>query len=61
MYKTIPQQDLDHLEPADRFLIECLKVPRVKPRLNSMIYRERFLENIADLEEVRSLASLVPS
>lgn len=51
MHKTTPPEELDFLEAADRFLIECLKIYRIKPRLRSMIYREHFLDRINDLEE----------
>lgn len=52
-YKSLPQRELDFLEPADRFLIECMKMYRIAPRIKAMIYRERFLENIGNLESVR--------
>lgn len=55
-YKSIPQKELDFLEQADRFLIECLNMYRVGPRIKSMIYRENFLENIGTLETVSDLA-----
>lgn len=51
VHKSTPQEDLDFLAPADRFLIELLKVYRLKPRLKSMIYREKFRETIVQLEE----------
>lgn len=50
-HKTTPPEELDFLEPADRFLVECLKMYRVKPRVKSMVYREHFLDVIGDLEE----------
>lgn len=51
MHKSTPQEELDFLEPADRFLVELLKIDRLRPRLKAMLYRERFLENMSQLEE----------
>lgn len=51
MHKSTPQEDLDFLAPADRFLVELLKIEHLRPRLKAMIYREKFLENITRLEE----------
>lgn len=51
MHKSTPQEDLDFLAPADRFLVSILKIEHLRPRLKAMIYREKFLENIVRLEE----------
>lgn len=51
MHKATPPEELDFLAPADRFLIELLKIDHLRARLKAMIYRERFVENIARLED----------
>lgn len=51
IHKATPPEELDFLAPADRFLIELLKVDHLRARLKAMIYRERYMENIARLEE----------
>ena len=51
LYKSTPQEELDFLAPADRLLVELLRIDRLKPRLRAMIYREKFLENIVRFED----------
>ena len=52
MYRSAPIEDLDNLHTADRFLVECLKIHRLRPRVDGMLYRARFEESIVMLEEV---------
>ncbi|CEQ39622.1 SPOSA6832_01157, partial [Sporobolomyces salmonicolor] len=51
VHKSTPPEELDFLAPADRFLVELIKVYRLRPRLKAMIFREKFLEGVAHLEE----------
>lgn len=57
MYRSAPIEDLDNLHTADRFLVECLKIHRLRPRVDGMLYRARFEESIVMLEDVSRLIS----
>lgn len=50
-YRQTPLTELAHLEPADRFLVESLKVYRVRDRVSGLRYRAKFEEGIVKLEE----------
>lgn len=41
------------LHPADRLMVQLIKIPRLAPRIEGMLYRARFEERISMLEEVR--------
>jgi hypothetical protein len=40
------------MEPADRYLVELLKIYRVRDRVAGLLYRAKFEETIKGLEEV---------
>lgn len=53
VYKSASSEDLDNLAEADRFLVECLKIYRLRPRIDGMLYRARFDESFETLQKVR--------
>lgn len=53
VYRNTTVEELDTLHAADRFLVECLKIYRLRPRVDGMLFRARFEENIVMLEGVR--------
>lgn len=40
------------LHPADRLMVQLIKIPRLAARVEGMLYRTRFEERISLLEEV---------
>lgn len=51
VYKEAPESELFELDPADRFLVELLKIFRLNERVKSMLYRVQFEEAIGSLED----------
>ncbi len=49
-YKSYPPEELVTLEEADRMLVELLKIERLRPRIEAVLYRARFEEEISALE-----------
>ena len=47
--KTDDESDLALLAPADRFLVELIKIPFLSARIEGMLYRAQFAEKYADL------------
>lgn len=52
-HKTEDEAQLAQLHPADRFLVELMKIEHLTIRVNGMLFRQTFPENYATLTQVR--------
>jgi cytokinesis protein len=50
-HKSDTMAELMLLHPADRLMVQLIKIPRLAARVEGMLYRARFEERIAMLEE----------
>lgn len=57
-YKDSSIDVLATLHPADRLMVNLLKVHRLKQRIDGMIYKERFDDMFEGVEQVRRCCAL---
>jgi cytokinesis protein len=51
-HKTEDEAQLAQLHPADRFLVELMKIEHLTIRVNGMLFRQTFPENYSSLTQV---------
>lgn len=51
IYRNADAEELGGLHPSDRLMVQLIKIDRMSPRLQGMLYRCRFDEQITILEE----------
>lgn len=52
VYRNAEPEELSDLHPADRLMVQLIKIDRLGPRLDGMLYRCNFEETIEVLDEV---------
>ncbi|CAE6358045.1 unnamed protein product [Rhizoctonia solani] len=45
IYRNATMEELSELHPSDRLMVQLIKIERLSPRVDGMIYRARFEEN----------------
>lgn len=53
VYRNASQDELAELHPSDRLMVQLIKINRLGPRLEGMLYKAKFEEQASLLEEVR--------
>lgn len=51
VYRDSSMEELSELHPSDRLMVQLIKINRLGPRVDGMIYRARFEENFALQDE----------
>ena len=52
IYRNASEEELAELHPSDRLMVQLIKINRLGPRLEGMLYKVSFDEQITLLEEV---------
>lgn len=52
VYRNSTMEELSELHPSDRLMVQLIKIERLGPRVDGMIYRARFEENFSLQDEV---------
>lgn len=52
IYRNADPEELGGLHPSDRLMVQLIKIDRLGPRLEGMLYRSTFDETIEVLDEV---------
>lgn len=50
--RTDDPEEMDLMHPADRFLIELIKIPHLEVRFDGMLYKEEFAEKYQTISQV---------
>lgn len=54
IYRNASEDELAELHQSDRLMVQLIKIDRLGPRLEGMLYKVSFEEQISLLEEVRT-------
>lgn len=53
VYRNSPPEELNDLHPSDRLMVQLIKIERLGPRIQGMLYKITFDETIEVLVDVR--------
>jgi cytokinesis protein len=53
VYRNAAPEELEALHLSDRLMVQLIKIDRLGPRLEGMVYRTKFEESFGLLEDVR--------
>ena len=53
MYRNAEPEELAGLHPSDRLMVQLIKIERLGPRIEGMLYRRKFDETWTLLDDVR--------
>jgi len=51
VYRNADPEEISRLHPSDRLMVQLIKIERLSPRLQGMLFKARFDEQISLLEE----------
>ena len=58
VYRNAAPEELENLHLSDRLMVQLIKIERLAPRLEAMLYRAKFDEAFSILDEVNVLPKL---
>ena len=59
VYRNAEPEELAGLHPSDRLMVQLIKIERLGPRIEGMLYRQKFEETWTLLDDVRKPQSLL--
>ena len=60
MYRNAEPEELAGLHPSDRLMVQLIKIERLGPRIEGMLYRRKFDETWSLLDDVCIFVVWIP-